>query len=142
MRSVVRIYPDPPTSAGPNALLFRVQSGRLRGHSSAGRAPALQAGGRRFDPVWLHHLSWYRLLAKTNGRCALCNVCIGGSYLILYRVELRSLTIWMCFDVCLEQKCSSRTAITRFSIAIPLALSNLKFSKLKCRLLEVIWSSD
>ena len=25
-----------------------------RGHSSAGRAPALQAGGRRFDPVWLH----------------------------------------------------------------------------------------
>jgi hypothetical protein len=26
-----------------------------RGHSSVGRAPALQAGGRRFDPVWLHH---------------------------------------------------------------------------------------
>ena len=26
-----------------------------RGHSSAGRAPALQAGCRRFDPVWLHH---------------------------------------------------------------------------------------
>ena len=24
------------------------------GHSSAGRAPALQAGGRRFDPGWLH----------------------------------------------------------------------------------------
>ena len=23
--------------------------------SSAGRAPALQAGGRRFDPVILHH---------------------------------------------------------------------------------------
>jgi hypothetical protein len=28
-----------------------------RGHSSAGRAPALQAGGRRFDPVWLHQFS-------------------------------------------------------------------------------------
>lgn len=27
-----------------------------RGISSAGRAPALQAGGRRFDPVILHHL--------------------------------------------------------------------------------------
>src|SRR5689334_15974014 len=27
---------------------------RARGHSSAGRAPALQAGGRRFDPGWLH----------------------------------------------------------------------------------------
>ena len=25
------------------------------GISSAGRAPALQAGGRRFDPVILHH---------------------------------------------------------------------------------------
>src|SRR2546421_7430092 len=25
-----------------------------RGHSSVGRAPALQAGGRRFDPGWLH----------------------------------------------------------------------------------------
>ncbi len=28
----------------------------FRGRSSAGRAPALQAGGRRFDPVRLHHL--------------------------------------------------------------------------------------
>ena len=26
-----------------------------RGHSSAGRAPALQAGGRRFEPGWLHY---------------------------------------------------------------------------------------
>ena len=24
------------------------------GHSSAGRAPALHAGGREFDPPWLH----------------------------------------------------------------------------------------
>ena len=24
------------------------------GYSSAGRAPALQAGGQRFDPVYLH----------------------------------------------------------------------------------------
>ena len=28
-----------------------------RGHSSVGRAVALQASGRRFDPVWLHHSS-------------------------------------------------------------------------------------
>ena len=27
------------------------------GCSSIGRAPALQAGGRRFDPVWLHQIS-------------------------------------------------------------------------------------
>ena len=27
----------------------------IRGYSSAGRAPALQAGGERFDPAYLHH---------------------------------------------------------------------------------------
>ena len=27
-----------------------------RGYSSAGRAPALQAGGHRFDPDYLHQL--------------------------------------------------------------------------------------
>ena len=26
------------------------------GYSSAGRAPALQAGGQRFDPAYLHHI--------------------------------------------------------------------------------------
>ena len=43
MRSVVRIYPGPPLP--------------LRGCSSAGRAPALQAGGHRFDPGQLHQIS-------------------------------------------------------------------------------------
>jgi hypothetical protein len=52
------------------------------------------------------------------------DVFIGGSFVN----ELRSLTMWMCFDVCLEQKCSSTTAITRFStVLIPLALSNRLF---------------
>jgi hypothetical protein len=40
---------------------FRRRVGRVvaeqRGISSAGRAPALQAGGRRFDPVILHQPS-------------------------------------------------------------------------------------
>ncbi len=27
----------------------------IRGYSSAGRAPVLQAGGQRFDPAYLHH---------------------------------------------------------------------------------------
>ena len=31
------------------------------GYSSVGRAPALQAGGREFDPPWFHH---YAVLAK------------------------------------------------------------------------------
>jgi hypothetical protein len=42
VRSVVRIYPGPPLP--------------LRGCSSAGRAPALQAGGHRFDPGQLHQV--------------------------------------------------------------------------------------
>ena len=42
--SLVRAQPDPP----------RIRLCRFRGFSSAGRAPALQAGGRRFDPVNLH----------------------------------------------------------------------------------------
>jgi len=46
----------------------------------------------------------------------------------LGRNELRSLTMWMCFDVYSEQKCSSTTAITRFStVLIPLALSDRLF---------------
>ena len=32
----------------------RQKKDKSGGHSSAGRAPALHAGGRRFDPVWLH----------------------------------------------------------------------------------------
>jgi hypothetical protein len=43
---LVRIQPDPP----------RVEMHDW-GISSAGRAPALQAGGRRFDPVILHQSS-------------------------------------------------------------------------------------
>jgi hypothetical protein len=31
-----------------------VGSNKLRGYSSAGRAPALQAGGQRFEPAYLH----------------------------------------------------------------------------------------
>ena len=45
---MVRIQPDPPDAASLAHDPW--------GISSAGRAPALQAGGRRFDPVILHHL--------------------------------------------------------------------------------------
>ena len=36
------------------ALKKRVFSPEIWGYSSAGRAPALQAGGQRFDPAYLH----------------------------------------------------------------------------------------
>lgn len=39
-------------------VVYFVEGGR----SSAGRAPALQAGGRRFDPVRLHHFGSSSLL--------------------------------------------------------------------------------
>ena len=34
---------------------FRGPARDIRGYSSAGRAPALQEGGQRFDPAYLHH---------------------------------------------------------------------------------------
>ena len=48
------------SSADGSWDLVPVRVGRcqaIRRISSAGRAPALQAGGRRFDPVILHHLA-------------------------------------------------------------------------------------
>ena len=36
------------------------------GYSSAGRAPALQAGGRRFDPDYLHHPTKAYAFARTE----------------------------------------------------------------------------
>src|SRR6266545_3033770 len=41
-----------------------------RGHSSVGRAPALQAGGRRFEPGWLHPLGLRDTAAALNVRNA------------------------------------------------------------------------
>lgn len=38
----------------------------IRGRSSAGRAPALQAGCRRFDPVRLHHFHAIRRIVVSR----------------------------------------------------------------------------
>ena len=68
MRSEVQIFPDPPASLESDwidclhcgvrlALKESIESDPIevsRGCSSAGRASALQAGGRRFDPDQLH----------------------------------------------------------------------------------------
>ena len=59
VRSVVRIHKGP-----PRRFTFMAKR-HLRGCSSAGRAPALQAGGRQFEPAHLHHpLSLLRLLRR------------------------------------------------------------------------------
>ncbi len=69
---MVRVQPDPPVNLSRDRFLGQARrsattctyvheercndaSPKKRGISSAGRAPALQAGGRRFDPVILHH---------------------------------------------------------------------------------------
>ena len=52
---MVRIHPDPPVS--------------YRGCSSVGRAPALQAGGHRFDPVHLHHFERERSQGAGRSGC-------------------------------------------------------------------------
>ena len=36
------------------------ESAKFWGHSSVGRAPALQAGGRQFESDWLHQKKWGR----------------------------------------------------------------------------------
>ena len=68
---MVRIHPDPPFVPQPGGI-------PRWGHSSAGRAPALQAGGRRFDPGWLHqyrvdsaHTVFRNRRALKPGRCSL-----------------------------------------------------------------------
>ena len=53
---MVRIHPDPPVRCRVEAAVYRYLE-QDRGCSSIGRAPALQAGGRRFDPVQLHQVS-------------------------------------------------------------------------------------
>ena len=70
---MVRIHPDPPGAAIAQVASQSRRAGATctehvhevpsneewrseRGCSSVGRAPALQAGGRRFDPVHLHQL--------------------------------------------------------------------------------------
>ena len=68
---------------------------RARGCSSAGRAPALQAGGHRFDPGQLHHVAaqWKRQIKpeRANGdRLALDRAPTEVSLRLLFR----SLTIW------------------------------------------------
>ena len=69
---MVRIHPDPPLflrwlqltdePLGRKQIAVSVHDW---GISSAGRAPALQAGGRRFDPVILHQSSMPVLLTLT-----------------------------------------------------------------------------
>ena len=51
----------------------------FRGRSSIGRAPALQAGGRRFDPVRLHDRSLVLIYLSCGGCSNPVNITATGS---------------------------------------------------------------
>jgi hypothetical protein len=77
-----RAEPVGPCSARARAALLRFGSNMpVRGVSSAGRAPALQAGGHRFDPGTLHRLvmrNLSRAALTFDGRCqALVRIASG-----------------------------------------------------------------
>ena len=63
---MVRVHPDPP---------------QRRGCSSVGRAPALQAGGHRFDPVHLHHFLSKR---QTKVRVAYFRLTFGQIAVLIF----------------------------------------------------------
>src|SRR5208283_4145234 len=72
MRSVVQLYPGPPSYRSLVARRWSLAFCERRtakderqgwGCSSAGRAPGLQPGGHRFDPGQLHQPIPFRLLA-------------------------------------------------------------------------------
>jgi hypothetical protein len=76
---VVRVHPDPPNTWG---------------HSSAGRAPALQAGGRRFEPAWLHH-SDPLMMGMAGGAVGFFDIWI----MRIYRALQVAVFLFFCFFV-------------------------------------------
>ena len=51
---------------GTELMYLMMKMERFRGFSSAGRAPALQAGGQRFDPANLHQDGPIAQLARAH----------------------------------------------------------------------------
>ena len=103
---MVQIHPDPPIEHCVRAPIafrwFHIERTRLWGHSSAGRAPALHAGGRRFDPAWLHHFP-LTLSNRIERLWARCQLDIQRSYRprtpipLLFRPSSRFL-VWLFFS--------------------------------------------
>ena len=93
---MVRIHPDPPSPC--LVWLARSLAGILCalydwGISSAGRAPALQAGGRRFDPVILHQSSMHSVLREAEPFALAIEPVRAVCAQLSARIGCRSLTI-------------------------------------------------
>ena len=72
-----------------------------RDHSSAGRAPALQAGGHRFEPCWSHYCESssikYGEIAQLARACGSYPQCRGFKSLSRY---LKKNPFWILFLLC------------------------------------------
>jgi hypothetical protein len=80
--------------------------------SSAGRAPALQAGGRRFDPVSAHHKNKKAGLAQLVEHLT-CNQGVEGSS------PLAGTTVWSCGEAGVHAGLSHRRSRVRVPSAPP-----------------------
>ncbi len=89
---MVRIHPDPPG----NDL-----AGFAGGCSSAGRAPALQAGGRRFDPDQLHQRCLAGEARSEKDAGCVCGFTLPPSGFPLHRVKKVRLFFNNLEEVCL-----------------------------------------
>src|SRR5260370_42550509 len=75
-----------------------------RGHSSAGRAPGLQPGGRRVDPGWLHQLPPARREARDAASSCeptlMARTCAGGTARLFvwqsYSARIRAFSLCFC----------------------------------------------
>ena len=67
----------PVTAEVEGSSPFRVAFYFIWDHSSAGRAPALQAGGHRFEPYWSHY-GWVPEWPK-GADCKSVSNAFGGS---------------------------------------------------------------
>ena len=131
---MVQIHPDPPLSSDEDqgtrdeekilvtSYLSLVTV--IWGHSSAGRAPALHAGGRRFDPAWLHQIcscaaaSEYEFEQKTE--CFLFDepgrIICPGSILLFNNLEISDVLSGSTFML-IHIKCRICTCCeTRFGL--------------------------
>ena len=82
-----------PCETSSRRQIARLLSYTLRGRSSAGRAPALQAGGRRFDPVRLHQGFWRWTMRRQRHHVEKNKVCrrwaLVRRLLVLYEIVKR-----------------------------------------------------
>ena len=90
-------------STGPTISRSSLYNWDVWGHSSAGRAPAWHAGGRRFEPAWLHQI----VRTQTAGS-------LGASRFVC--VLLRTVPLWSAVPLsCFTKVAGFRARIARGS---------------------------